>query len=281
MMLPNFNFREDFYQYKKIEAWRPGTSYCMSTNGLLWFRGFFALYNVLLFGLALPIYIIALTACGLLAHCFYTWLAFIVTWRQHRGERQNGVLLHNRDAVIHDDWAARWTVRLQELGLTLGITITFNYWLWLTPETFEFVDFMAHGLPFVLLCIDFAINNIKFCPAHIFDTVIFVTAYLILNLTVTLSSEPVYDPLTWRDTTSAAMVLAIFFAAALGFVLFYFLGELKPLTERSSESSDPQPGLNIDHMHAGVDDTGEAAEKQDSKAAEITGDDAQRNSANP
>lgn len=86
---------------------------------------------------------------------------------------------------------------------------------------------LEHGGIFILLIIDNCFNRIKFYKRHLIYLLVFVLAYLSVNLIVTIFHEPVYSIIDWKSkeshifaTVALLTTLVHFFVARIIYELF-------------------------------------------------------------
>ena len=76
-------------------------------------------------------------------------------------------------------------------------------------------DFV-HSLPLAFLLFDFVfLNSLPFLIRHEVFNLVIKLSYLILNLSVSLSSEPIYKLISWRSPLGIALPLCLILVAFL------------------------------------------------------------------
>lgn len=92
-----------------------------------------------------------------------------------------------------------------------------------------FLNVNIHGVFFVLLVLDFIINNVEFYHRHFYVIVFIALSYLLfVNVPFTLIWRPIYPGINWCRTGSTGTECLANWLIVLGalamFILQYFIG---------------------------------------------------------
>lgn len=170
-------------------------------------------------------YLCFLTNIGVWCCILYFWSAVALgvlvhadTWAQARGRE----CLTAANSVSFRT-LTRCTQMLFQFSVTLEVIIVSLYWLMLyksAPPTAiaTWINSTVHAVAGAAVWLDLLIGANRPIDAHVSAVVILGLAYLLLNLSITLTVQVLYPILTWRD--SGSFVLAA--GTLLGVVLIYF-----------------------------------------------------------
>lgn len=111
---------------------------------------------------------------------------------------------------------SRITIVVWEVALVAEIVITVLFWAGSSaidatfgqfPDGVQIASSTLQHTMLALLLVDFAASRMPVYPAHAVYVLVFAVIYLIVNAAYSLGVEPVYAALTWRNATTAWVVL--------------------------------------------------------------------------
>ena len=128
---------------------------------------------------------------------------------------------------------------LLELALAMELIVTSYFWAVLWHEVSGAAKFqhnplrkaglaMDHSVPIFLLLIEYIfMDAAPVTLRHLWVFMLVSLAYLITNLTVTLTSQPVYPDVTWKGAKGIGLPLGILVAAVLAYLFLYQVTKAK------------------------------------------------------
>jgi len=118
------------------------------------------------------------------------------------------------------------TQLLFSISLPIQLVIVTLYWLLLAspqPSSLLYWDNLeSHGIKFALIWLDLLTGSMTLPPPQCIATLSASIIYAVINLSVTLSTYPVYTVLKWRDWGSLVLIVG----ALLYAVFAFFLGNM-------------------------------------------------------
>lgn len=114
------------------------------------------------------------------------------------------------------------TMIIFEIAINAEFVIAIIYWLALFKMDYEHhendLDFGAwlfntiaiHLIGFILLWLDFTVNQLKFRKKNVLIVFIFLSIYGIFNLVYSLTYGSIYPIITWRDFQSYLLIVIMF-----------------------------------------------------------------------
>lgn len=129
--------------------------------------------------------------------------------------------------ALHLLWVGlvRATQLLFCIALPFQVVIVSLYWSLLAqtqsfPTAVGYWDNLeCHGIKLVLLALDLGVSAMRLPDAHAAVTAGATVLYLIENAAITLTSEPIYFVLTWRDSGTVVLVIGVCVAVLAVFFL--------------------------------------------------------------
>ena len=121
-----------------------------------------------------------------------------------------------------------------EIAVSIEIVITLVFWLllWEEAKNHPFYEppmrklglVLDHGLPIVILTLDYVVNATPIICRHLLIIAIICLFYLFVNFYATkMQGFPVYGPMSWDSVTAVLFALALWAFGASAFLVLYKL----------------------------------------------------------
>ena len=124
-----------------------------------------------------------------------------------------------------------------EIAIVSELVITIYFWgvlyfqlkMWKWTNTFAWLTYvLMHSVPIICLLVDdIFLNSLGVIPRHFTALLIVAVSYLLVNMTVTLCSSPVYPGMTWRTPLGIILPLGIAFATFIIFAITCWVTKVK------------------------------------------------------
>lgn len=130
----------------------------------------------------------------------------------------------------------KWWIFFYEWAICAETHITILFYAYLfTKEYWQSMSkvdkaqtVLNHGIPVLLLYLDFLFNTVPFCWRHLIFIVVMTYTYLFINIAITKGTgEPVYPGMDWTSWYSWGAMFSWSAIVSLTFVCLKFLSDLK------------------------------------------------------
>jgi hypothetical protein len=113
-------------------------------------------------------------------------------------------------------------------ALTYQGVIVIFFWAAINNETPNIFGLSLHGIPLMLILIDFVFSTIQFDIRHLPLALFIQIIYFIVNLCLTFKNHnPIYPPLNWKDAKSWEYGIGLLVLESLQYVILHFFSRWK------------------------------------------------------